>query len=64
VELGVSDLVPVLNATAVPHQLQQCFWGSSKAGEKKIDMRIWDCPEKPDQIETGAADKILRIKSM
>ncbi len=27
VELGVTDPVPALNAPAVSHQLQQCFWG-------------------------------------
>ena len=36
VELGVTDPVPALNAPAVPHQLQQCFWGGSQACEKQM----------------------------
>lgn len=31
-ELGVPDPVPALNAPAVPHQLQQGFWGGAQAG--------------------------------
>jgi hypothetical protein len=36
VELGVSDPVPVLNAPAVSHQLQQGFSCSAQAGEKQL----------------------------
>ena len=31
-ELGVTDPVPAFNAPALPHQLQQCFWGDTHAG--------------------------------
>ena len=31
-ELGVTDPVPALKAPALPHQLQQCFWGSTQSG--------------------------------
>ena len=30
-ELGVPDPVPTLNAPAIPHQLQQGFWGGAQA---------------------------------
>jgi hypothetical protein len=36
VELGVTDPVPSLNALAVPHQLQQGFWGRAQAGQKHV----------------------------
>ena len=36
VELGVTDPVPALNATAVAHQLQQGLWGGAQAGEKQV----------------------------
>jgi len=35
-ELGVADPVPALNAPAVPHQLQQRFWGGAQACEKEV----------------------------
>jgi hypothetical protein len=36
VELGVANPVPALNAPAVPHQLQQGFWGRAQAGQKHV----------------------------
>jgi len=36
VELGVTDPMPALNAPAVPHQLQQGFWGGAKAAKKQV----------------------------
>ena len=36
VELGLTDPVPALNAPAVSHQLQQCFWGGAQACEKQV----------------------------
>jgi len=40
-ELGVTDPVPALKAPALPHQLQQCFWGSTQAGEKQMGGLKW-----------------------
>ena len=36
VELCVADPVPAFNTPAVPHQLQQSFWGRAQAGEKHM----------------------------
>lgn len=35
-ELGVADPVPALQATAVPHQAQQGFWGGAQAREELV----------------------------
>ena len=35
-ELGVTDPVPALNAPAVAHQLQQCFWRGAQARQKQV----------------------------
>jgi hypothetical protein len=35
-ELGVANPVPALNAPAVPHQLQQGFWGGPQAREESV----------------------------
>jgi hypothetical protein len=35
-ELGIADPVPALNAPAVPHQLQQGFWGGVQATQKQV----------------------------
>ncbi len=34
--LRVADPMPPLDAPAVSHQLQQCFWGRSEAREKEM----------------------------
>jgi len=36
VELGIADPMPALNAPAVAHQLQQCFWRGAQAGQKEV----------------------------
>jgi len=36
VELGIADPMPALNAPAVAHQLQQCFWRGAQAGDKEV----------------------------
>ncbi len=38
VQLGVTDPVPALNAPAIPHQLQQGFWGGAQAGEEEMGL--------------------------
>jgi len=35
-ELGIADPVPALDAPAVPHQLQQGFWGGAQAAQKQV----------------------------
>jgi len=36
VELSISNLMPALNASAIAHQLKQCFWGGVQAGQKQV----------------------------
>jgi len=36
IELGIADPVPALDAPAVPHQLQQGFWGGAQAAQKQV----------------------------
>jgi hypothetical protein len=40
-ELGVADPVPPLDAPAVSHLLQQCFWGGAHAGEEQMGGVKW-----------------------
>jgi len=40
-ELRVANPVPAHNAPAVPHQLQQGFWGRAQAGQKHVLGLEW-----------------------
>ena len=48
IELGVTDPVPALNAPAIPHQLQQGFWGGAQAGEEEMGL--------PEGLAIASAD--------
>ena len=40
-ELGVTDPVPALNASAVSHQFQQGFWCCAQAEEEQVSRLKW-----------------------
>ena len=64
VELGVTDPVPALNAPAVPHQMQQGFWGGAEARQKQVGglkrLAVPDAPgdylNDPTVADPGLAD--------